>query len=62
MAGLRFVLSRSDLSIVPSHVGSNTASVALLIGEKCARFLSKDLQAAGNGLKTVEAEVEQLRI
>ena len=34
----------SDLSICPANVGSNTASVALIIGEKCAELIEAELR------------------
>lgn len=40
-------LKLADLSICPKNVGSNTASVALIIGEKCAEILTEDLRRAG---------------
>ena len=35
-----------DLSICPQNVGCNTASVALIIGEKCAELVIDDLRGS----------------
>jgi len=39
-----YLMFTPDLSICPSNVGSNTASVALIIGEKCAELIEGDLR------------------
>lgn len=38
---------RIDLSIMPSNVGSNTYSTALLVGEKAAMIIGEDLGIVG---------------
>jgi alcohol oxidase len=36
-----------DMSIAPSNVGANTASTALVIGEKAAIIIAKELGISG---------------
>jgi alcohol oxidase len=48
VAGLFFAGETDlDLSIAPSNVGANTASTALVIGEKAAMIIAKELGISG---------------
>ena len=60
VAGLKLC----DLSICPGNVGANTNNTALLVGEKAADILIKDLNlgVASEPIERIDSAMESLEV